>query len=52
MPEREDNICTLSERLERIEKEIGRLSSIVSFLKAEYDVKHVDSPNLKWYELS
>ena len=51
MAEREDSISTLSERLEIIEKEIGRLSSIVSFLKAEYDVKHVDRPNLKWYDL-
>lgn len=52
MPEREDNICTLSERLDRIEKEIGKLNAIISVLKAEYDVKHVDRPNLKWYELN
>lgn len=49
--DREESICTLSERLERIEKTVAQLTRIVSFLKAEYDVKHVDRPNLRWYDL-
>ena len=40
--EREDNICTLSERLSKIECELARINKIVEVLHAEYNVKHID----------
>ena len=50
--EREDNLTTLSDRLERIENEIGKMSQIVNVLYAEYVVKHVDErQNQGFYDM-